>query len=160
MADNCCAAGAGAATVDGAAAVGADLPGSLAVLSSVPGGLAALTGEGAGGLGLPKPFSQTILLLEHIHVAGTSHVHNIQELVGGLTAGVELALKRDPLNAHDQWCVQVLVPSGARIGYLPCDCNEVIARLMDAGKRCFAKVVGLRMVNGWAKIDIEVYLDD
>ena len=132
----------------------------LALISSAAGGLAAFNDKKKGGLGLPKPFTNRILLLEHLHVAGTTHIQGINDICENLAPGTELELKRDVGNAHDKWAVKVYAPDGRRMGFLPCDKNEVIARLMDGGKRCFAVVKGTEQRGKWSKIDIEVYLDD
>ena len=132
----------------------------LALISNAAGGLAAFNDKEKGGLGLPKPFANRILLLEHLHVAGTTHIQGINDICENLAPGTELELKRDVGNAHDKWAVKVYAPDGRRMGFLPCDKNEVIARLMDGGKRCFAVVKGTEQRGKWSKIDIEVYLDD
>ena len=131
--------------------------GALSVIA--PGGLGFAGGAQDRGLGVPLPFQNRIVLLEGIHVAGTSHVPGIDELVTTISAGDELTLQRDPGNLHDTWAVRVFA-HGSRVGYLPCDCNEVIARLMDGGKRIGAKAVSLERRGRWHKIDLEVYLDD
>ena len=144
----------------GEAAQTATAQNGLALISNAAGGLVAFNDKEKGGLWLPKPFANRILLLEHLHVAGTTHIQGINDICENLAPGTELELKRDVGNAHDKWAVKVYAPDGRRMGFLPCDKNEVIARLMDGGKRCFAVVKGTEQRGKWSKIDIEVYLDD
>ena len=134
-------------------------------LVAVPGGAAGVhalaTGAAAAtGLGVPKPFETKVLLIEGITVAGTTHVEGIHELAKSLDEGVRLGLRHQSDNRHDRWSVEVLHPTGAHLGFLPTGKNDVIARLLDGGKTVFAQVVGVRTVNNWVKISIEVYLND
>ena len=131
--------------------------GALSVIA--PSGLGFAGGAQGQSLGVPLPFQNRIVLLEGIHVAGTTHVPDIDALAAKISAGDELSLQRDPDNLHDRWAVRVYA-HGSRVGYLPCDCNEVVARLMDGGKRIGAKAVSLERRGRWHKIDLEVYLDD
>ncbi|HSW35021.1 MAG TPA: HIRAN domain-containing protein [Candidatus Limnocylindrales bacterium] len=49
---------------------------------------------------------------------------------------------------------------GQKLGYIPRAKNEVLARLMDAGKLVFGKIEGLEKFNKWLKISIRVYMKD
>ena len=52
-----------------------------------------------------------------------------------------LSLFREPQKPHDEKAVAVY--DGAdRIGYIPQDENEVISRLMDAGKQIYGIITG------------------
>lgn len=115
--------------------------------------------NGGGGLGVPIPFANRIVLLEDAHIAGTSHVRDMDELAHGIAVGQELALERDTGNIHDAWAIRILA-GGKRAGYVPADRNEVLARLMDGGKRVGATVTEKEKLGNWHKIHIEVYLDD
>lgn len=131
--------------------------GGLARLAQ--GGRLAVVGD-AAGQGLGMPFQQQILLIPDIRVAGTTHVDGIERLAGELTEGSRLEFRREPQNPHDRWAIRVHAPSGGKLGYVPCDCNEIPARLMDAGKLLFGKVTSVEDRNGWHRIGMEVYLDD
>ena len=115
--------------------------------------------EGNPALSIPLPFTNRIVLIEDTHVAGTSHVEGIETLVSNVHEGQILTLQRETGNRWDTWAIRVLA-DGARIGYVPADRNEVVARLMDGGKRLGATVVGKELLGGWHKIHMEVYLDD
>lgn len=47
-----------------------------------------------------------------------------------------------------------------KIGYVPRASNEVVARLMDAGKIVFARVESKAWVDSWLRVSIEVVLRD
>ena len=115
--------------------------------------------DGNAGLSVPMPFAQRIVLVEDTYVAGTTHVEDIDEVVAGMRVGQELALERDVANAFDPWAIRVLC-AGRRIGFVSCDTNELLARLMDGGKRVGATVTEFERLGRWHKIHMEVFLDD
>ena len=116
-------------------------------------------GAGGAGLSIPVPFAQRIVLLEDAHIAGTTHVEGIDVLAEGIEIGQELELKRDVNNLQDTWAIRVIAQD-QRVGYIPADCNEMLARLMDSGKKLGAKVTEKELLGSWHKIHMEVYLDD
>lgn len=111
-------------------------------------------------LDLGNPFSQPILLIGEARIAGTQRHPGLQDLSPEVQLGMRLSLHRDDSNSYDPWSVHILMPDGRILGYLPADINEMIARLMDAGKRVYAIVKRKSMVDSWHRIYIEVYLDD
>ena len=128
-------------------------------LSLVASGALGGAAEAGAGLSIPVPFANRIVLLEDAHIAGTTHIRNIDELATGLESGYELELVRDTTNTQDAWAIRVLA-DGAKVGFIPADRNEVLARLMDGGKKLGATVTGKERLGNWHKIHMEVYLDD
>ena len=122
--------------------------------------IAAMHGEGAAGLEVPKPFSQPICLVPQTRVAGTMHVVGIDELAGKLSEGDRLRLERDPGNTRDRWAIRVFDGADNRLGFVPADINEILARLMDGGKRLYAEVVEVELRGSWWRIGMGVWLDD
>ena len=117
---------------------------------------------GASGLGahLSKPFEDPIYLVD-VHVAGTTHVDNIDDLVEGLIAGDRLRFQRDKDNPYDEMAIRVLNSNDKRIGFIPSDKNEILARLMDGGKLLYGEVLEKELVGErWNKITMRIYLDD
>ena len=131
-------------------------PGAIAVIPSTA--LGAVL-DGSAGLSIPMPFANRIVLLEDAHVAGTTHMKGIAEIADAIYDGQELTLERDTGNTQDAWAIRVLA-GGTRIGYVPADRNEVLARLMDGGMKLGATVTGKELLGSWHKIHMEVYLDD
>lgn len=144
---------------------GVDVPESgsqtLALTSSMGAGalLAAMSGA-SGGIVVPPPFSEPILIIEGAHVAGTTQVAGIREIAESLSVGDRLRLERDPANRYDSWCIRVIDGKGRRLGYLPTDVNEIPARMMDGGKCLHALVASIEQRDGWTRIGMDVYLDD
>lgn len=111
-------------------------------------------------LKLNKPFSQEIFLT-NTYVAGLQYVRGIKKLAEKLEVGQELILIRETENEYDELAVLVKTMEGKKIGYLPRKCNEIIARLMDAGKRLSGKVKNVRFNTDderayWA---LNIYID-
>ncbi len=94
-------------------------------------------------LNLTKPFSQEIFLTT-TNVAGLQYVRGIKKVAEKLEQNQELKLLRELQNEHDELAVLVKTLDGKKIGYIPRNNNEIIARLMDAGKRIFGKIKTVR----------------
>ncbi len=112
----------------------------------------------AGGAA-PMPFSRDILLLE-THIAGTSYLDDPEGLATHINAGERLAMKREPTNEHDENAILIFTEQGEKAGYLPRAQNEVIARLMDAGKLIFAQIDEFHFEGNWLCVNIKVYMKD
>ena len=133
---------------------------------SVGGAIAAvgagnIIAAGAAGapLSVPVPFQNKIVLIEDARVAGTSYVKGIDGIVEGLEVGAALRFERDPGNLADGWAIKVYAGED-RIGYVPADCNEIIARLMDGGKAVSGELTAKEKIGNWNKLHMEVSLDD
>ena len=112
-----------------------------------------------GGLDIGKPFQQEIFLIE-VHIAGTTHIENIDELEPKLVEGVEVSFFREPNNKYDDKAIVVKDKDGNKLGYVPRANNEILSRLMDAGKLVYGKVKSKEKIDSWVKIEMEVYLKD
>ena len=115
--------------------------------------LSALSKGGISVSILPKD----ILVLETI-VAGTSF-RKLKDMEPQLAAKVRLELKREPENEYDTFAIALHFQQ-TKIGYIPKDCNEVISRLLDAGKAFYATIEAKEWEGNWLKIEIKVYLRD
>lgn len=109
-----------------------------------------------GGISLDV-FSKEILALECL-VAGTSF-RKLNDVETALNKEVKLELKREPQNEYDHFAIALHFEKH-KIGYIPRDKNEVIARLMDAGKNFFATIQAKEWEGNWLKIEVKVYLKD
>lgn len=123
------------------------------LISVNPGLLSVLSKGGISFNILPKD----ILVLETI-VAGTSF-KKLRDIEPQLTTIVKLVLVREPENEYDEFATALHFENN-KIGYIPKECNEVIARLMDAGKAFFASISAKDWEGNWLKIEIKVYLKD
>jgi len=116
------------------------------------------------GLSYLKPFSRRILVL-NTYVAGVHHVRGIHSRIKKLKEGDPLLLLRETKNEYDELAILVQNAEGKKLGYIPRAKNEVLARLMDAGKCFEAEVVSAvdqaktnRNVFQAVQIWINVYL--
>lgn len=108
---------------------------------------------------VPMPFEREILLKE-CHVAGTVHVDDVLCKTESVGIGSVLALKREIANDYDEFAIRVETAAGERIGWVPKKHNDVLARLMDAGKLLVAKVTHKELEDHWLNIRIEIYMKD
>jgi hypothetical protein len=125
---------------------------SLALIT--PAMLGALNGPG-----ISLPYDVDILLLE-CYVAGTSYVEDIESIEPSLEAGAILLCRREPSNEHDALAILVLDAQGRKLGYVPRAKNEVLARLMDAGKNIYARLVSKEWQESWLRLGVEVRLHE
>ena len=98
-----------------------------------------------------------ILVLECI-VAGTSF-RNLTNIEKSLEAKAAISLKREAKNKFDEFAIALYFEKN-KIGYLPKDKNEVIARLMDAGKQFYSIIEAKEWEGNWLRLDIKTYLKD
>ena len=108
--------------------------------------------------GLPKPFVQEVELL-NCNIAGTTFL-NLKDIEPNLKKNQLLVLKREPKNEYDDKAILILTEDGQKLGYLPQERNEILSRLMDAGKLLFGRLDEKNWVGRWLRLDIQVYLRD
>ncbi len=102
-------------------------------------------------------FRREILVLQCV-VAGTSF-RSIHKVDSELLPNTRLILQREVENKYDELAIKVLL-NDYLVGYIPRENNEVISRLMDAGKNFHAVVAKLEWQGTWAKLAVSVYLND
>jgi hypothetical protein len=85
-----------------------------------------------------KTFPRTFTLFEG-SVAGYQFYQG-PVVISQLRTGDPLVLRREPDNPHDEWAIEVLTTSGAKLGYVPRSSNEVIAELLDQGLAVKAEI--------------------
>lgn len=108
---------------------------------------------------VPMPYVHEIFLID-CKVAGTGYVEGIEKKTSALEKGTLLAFMREPANQYDPLAILILNENNEKIGYVPRARNEILARLMDAGKRVFGRVEEKGVVGEWINISIKVYLLD
>lgn len=101
---------------------------------------------------------RSLCLVEETAVAGTRHVPGVRALADGLAPGDELLLVRDRRNPYDPWATEVRDGRGNRLGYVSCEHNEVVARLIDGGRDVAGLVGSVDQLGNWTRIQMEVRL--
>lgn len=104
--------------------------------------------------------AQSICVVENTTVAGTRHIPDVQRITEKYQPGERLAFVRDADNPFDPWAVGVHDAKGQRIGYVSCECNEVVARLMDGGKTVEGRLTAKEQIGAWTRLVMEVHLND
>lgn len=123
------------------------------------GGLVSLLHGKNGEVSIPRPFERDIFLFD-TYVAGTSHVEGIEELEPHLQIGERLAFFREPENPYDAQAIVIKTTDGVKIGYVPRQDNVIFARLMDAGKLLFGKIMEKEKKGKWVRISIDIFLHE
>ena len=100
-------------------------------------------------------FARELVVLECI-VAGTSF-RAFDTIEHELIAVKTLDLKREPTNEHDKFAVGVYLKD-IKLGYLPKNKNETIARLMDEGKSFYVNLERMSWEGNWLKLEIKVVM--
>lgn len=111
-----------------------------------------------GSDGMPMPFVQEIFLID-CNVAGTSHL-DLEKIEPQLMIDDLLITKREPSNKYDAHAIMILTKEGEKLGYIPREKNEIISRLMDAGKIIFGRIISKKWQNDWLRMSIKIYLRD
>lgn len=149
------AAPAGPATAGGTGARAGEAGGTGARAAQAGGDAAARRRVHVGAGGGPE---RSLPLVESTAVAGTRHVPGVRSLAEGLAPGDELALVRDRRNPYDPWATEVRDGRGNRLGYVSCEHNEVVARLLDGGRDVAGVVGSVDQLGNWTRIQMEVRL--
>jgi hypothetical protein len=111
---------------------------------------------GTGGVQAIAPFSREIFLIEVI-VAGTSFCEKLHDLEPQLMPDTILKMLRDPDNKHDEQAIGIYF-NQTRIGWVPMEQNEVVSRLMDAGKAFFCRITQTNRKGNWLKIKVKIFM--
>jgi hypothetical protein len=104
--------------------------------------------------------AQTICVVDQTIVAGTRHIPDMATRAQAYVQGDRFSLKHDARNRFDPWAVEVYDPSHERVGYVSCECNEFIARLLDGGKSVDARLQEVSTLGSWTRLVVEVHLND
>ena len=125
----------------------------------IPSGTGALLQSLHTDLQTPAPYSEDVFLLETV-IAGTTHVMGIEELEPFLRIGDRLELIRVPGNPSDPNAIKIYTRDRVKLGYVPRKDNQILARLMDAGKLLYATIREKRWQEDWLRVVIHIYLTD
>jgi len=105
----------------------------------------------------PKEFRMKEIQLLDFTVAGTTFCKEFDKTDGKfIHNGMTINVKRED-NKHDPNAVALYVDE-VRIGYIPKKQNEVIARLLDAGKVIVSKIIDAEYKDGWEKIEARIWM--
>ncbi len=119
-----------------------------------PGLLALIQGQNEGLM----PFARELVVLE-CHVAGTSYLE-LEEIEPLLKVDDRFLLIREPDNEFDTFAVAIYTSQKVKLGFLPKEKNESVARLLDAGKLLFAVLVNKEWQDDWLKLSVKVFFID
>ncbi len=104
----------------------------------------------------PKPFGREIFILS-TYIAGAKY-YKAKEVAKKLGAGKHLVFRREVDNPYDKKAIAILDLEENKLGYVPERKNEIISRLMDAGKTIYAVIEKKEIKDNYLKIDIKVFM--
>lgn len=109
---------------------------------------------------LPMPFESEIFLLK-VKIAGLIY-YEASQVKNELKNEDKLILKREPDNKYDKLAIEVYYNKNIKLGYVPRNKNEVIARLMDAGKIIYGLINSFNSneYNDYLEIDIDIFMKE
>lgn len=90
------------------------------------------------------------------HIAGTSYL-DLDEVEPLLKAGEKLLLLHEPKSEHDRFAVAIYTAEMRKLGYLPREKNESVARLLNTGKLIFAVLESKEWQDDWLKFSVKVH---
>lgn len=90
------------------------------------------------------------------HVAGTSHIANIEEVFEKLKSGDKLAFQREK-NHYDEMAIMIIY-EGLKLGYVPKEDNIIFSRLLDAGQILYSRVTKKDKRGSWHQIYIDIMI--
>ena len=111
---------------------------------------------GSGGVNALAPFSREIYLLD-IVVAGTSFCEHLDEVESLLVPDTVLKMIRQPENKYHNQAIGIYF-NNTRIGWVPMEHNEVISRLMDAGKAFFCRIEKTTRKKEWLQVRARIFM--
>lgn len=110
-----------------------------------------------------KPFSKRIFLMQ-VRVAGLRYRDNINELLSCMKVGDKVELIREPENEYDELAIMIRNAEGQKLGYVPRVNNDIMSKMMDAGKILRGEVAELKEpVEGnyvWDALYVDIYWDE
>ena len=99
-----------------------------------------------------------VCIIDGTSIAGTGRIEGINDIVSNIERGDRLQLIRDKDNYLDEWAIKIADNLGNRLGFISCDRNEILSRMMDAGFELEAIFDDSIERDGWTDVRIKVLL--
>jgi len=110
------------------------------------------------GGNIPKPFGKEILLLK-TYIAGTNY-SDAKKVSDKIKKGNYLIFQREADNEYDRLAIKIMDLDNNKLGYIPKAKNEIISKLMDAGKVIYGVIDYKEWKGDYLNLDISVYLKE
>ena len=104
------------------------------------------------------PTQKQVCIIDGTSIAGTGRIEGINDIVSNIERGDRLQLIRDKDNYFDEWAIKIADNLGNRLGFISCDRNEILSRMMDAGFELEAIFDDSIERDGWTDVRIKVLL--
>lgn len=99
------------------------------------------------------------VLLCRTHVAGTSHLENLDKVMEEIWTGNWVNLIREPENKYDCNAIRVESENGLKLGYVPKKRAEDLSAILNLGVKLYGRLASLDYEASWARIELEIYAD-
>lgn len=97
------------------------------------------------------------VLLCRTHVAGTSHLADLDRVMEEIWTGNWVNLIREPENKYDCNAIRVESENGLKLGYVPKKRSEDLSAVLDLGVQLYGRIASLDYEANWARIELEIY---
>lgn len=101
-----------------------------------------------------KAIARSSMPLFDFAIAGGHH-HGLEAALGRIAPGTKLALVREAANPYDADAVAVHL-DGLKLGFIPREANNPVARLLDRGERVTAEVVRMLDIRRSSEVPDEL----
>ena len=106
-----------------------------------------------------RPFKREIFL-KKCQVDGVVEIDDVLAKVEGISVGDIITLRRRVKNGVEPHTVALESGNGEEIGFVPKADREIVANLLDAGKKIVAKLASKSVEGHWLNMRVGLYLED
>ena len=106
-----------------------------------------------------RPFKMEIFLKE-CQVDGVIEIDDVLAKVEGVSVGDIIMLRRLVKGVVESHTVVLESGNGEQIGFVPKADREIVANLLDAGKKIVAKLASKSVEGHWLNMRVGLYLED
>ena len=106
-----------------------------------------------------RPFKREIFLKE-CQVDGLIEIDDVLAKVEGVSVGDIIMLRRLVKGGVESHTVVLESGNGEQIGFVPKADREIVANLLDAGKKIVAKLASKSVEGHWLNMRVGLYLED
>ena len=106
-----------------------------------------------------RPFRREIFLKE-CQVDGVIEIDDVLAKVEAITVGDIITLRRRLKGGVEPHTVALESGDGEEIGFVPKADREIVANLLDAGKKIVAKLASKSVEGHWLNMRVGLYLED
>lgn len=97
------------------------------------------------------------VLLCRTHVAGTSHLEDLDKVLEEIWPGNWVNLVREPENKYDCNAIRVESENELKLGYVPKKQSENLSAILNLGVQLYGRIASIDYEVSWTRIELEIY---